>query len=441
VADPYYARQDQSELPDQRNACQRDRDRILYCSAFKRLSGVTQVIAPDEGHIFHNRLTHSLEVAQIARRLAERLADEQPDLARWHDGIDEDAVEAAALAHDLGHPPFGHVAEVELDRFIREEADELDGYEGNAQSFRVVTKLASRREEFRGLNLTRVTLNGILKYPWFRGLHGLHSRKWGAYHREFSAFDFARAIYPDSQRLSVEAAIMTWADDIAYSMHDTEDFYRAGLIPLDRLVANSNDEREKFFEAVQQRWADEGREEDLAGWNDLRDAFNEVCEFCPISEPYLGTRPQRLNLRSFTSFRIGRCINSTNLQENEDQCLDVPPDIKSEVTILKELTWHYVIHNPSLASQQFGQRKIIHELMSVYLDAANRASPAWAIFPHRFQQEMRELAANYGHDIPHDLRVRTAADTVAAMTDLEALKVYQRFSGVVPGSVLEPLVR
>ena len=93
--------------------------------------------------------------------------------------------------------------------------------------------------------------------------------------------------------------------------------------------------------------------------------------------------------------------------------------------MLKELTWHYVIKNPSLASMRYGQRKVIRELMLVYLDAANRSSPAWAIFPHRFQQEMIDLAATYGNDIPHDLRVRTAADTVATMTDLEALQIFR----------------
>ena len=105
TSEEYYARREPSDFADQREPCQRDRDRILYSSAFKRLSGVTQVIAPEEGHTFHNRLTHSLEVAQIARRLAERLKVTQAALAGWHEGIDEDAVEAAALAHDLGHPP------------------------------------------------------------------------------------------------------------------------------------------------------------------------------------------------------------------------------------------------------------------------------------------------------------------------------------------------
>ncbi len=441
----YYKRRDAKNDPrDQRDPCQRDRDRILYCSAFKRLSGVTQVIAPNEGHIFHNRLTHSLEVAQIARRLAEKLAVKQKRLAAWHDGIDEDAVEAAALAHDLGHPPFGHIAEVELDRIIREEAKEPDGYEGNAQSFRVVTKLAVRSDEFRGLNLTRVTLNAILKYPWYRALHGKHFRKWGVYVREKRDFEFAREIYlAGSEQRSIEAAIMTKADDIAYSIHDTEDFYRAGFIPLERLSNRTDGERDKFLTAVKKRWTDSGtKSEELKDWDKYANAFHEFCDWLPVSEPYVGTRPQRLALRGFTSSRIGRYINSVQLQEDTDEPLTVTDAIIDyELTMLQELTWHYVINNPSLASQQYGQRKVICELMSVYMDAANRASPEWKVFPHRYQQELIDLAKAWGNDIPHDLRVRTAADTVASMTDLEALRVYQRFSGVLPGSVLEPIIR
>lgn len=438
----YYARLDPAELPDQRAPCQRDRDRILYCSAFKRLSGVTQVVAPNEGHIFHNRLTHSLEVAQIARRIAEVLNEKQPRVAAWHEGIDEDAVEAAALAHDLGHPPFGHIAEVELDRLMRDDAHEPEGYEGNAQSFRIVTKLAVRSDDFRGLNLTRVTLNALLKYPWYRGPHGKEARKWGAYRRETEAFRFAREIYPDDSRnLSIEAEIMTWADDIAYSIHDTEDFYRAGLIPLDRVVADREGERARFLESVKQRWEGEGRHADLSHWDELSDVFSARCDLIPVSEPYVGTRLQRLALRSFTSARIGDYIQATKLQRRIDAPLLIDEKVRNEVKMFKELTWHYVIANPSLASQQFGQRRIVRELFAVYMDAANRASPAWAIFPHRFQQELKSLAADFGNDIPHDLRVRTVADTIATMTDLEALRIFQRFSGVLPGSVLEPLIR
>src|SRR5206468_13103492 len=134
---------------------ERDHDRVLYTTALQRLAGITQIAAPEAGVTIHNRLTHTLKVAQVARRLAKQI------------GLSVDRQEvaaAAALAHDLGHPPFGHLAEVKLN----ERAEGWGGFEGNAQSFRIVNFLALRTGSYRGLNLTRRTLSGILKYPWLQ---------------------------------------------------------------------------------------------------------------------------------------------------------------------------------------------------------------------------------------------------------------------------------
>ncbi len=234
---------------DQRQPGQRDRDRILYTTSFRRLAGVTQVATPIEGHVFHNRLTHTLEVAQFARRLAEKVLTEQPDLADQRGGIDPEVVEAAAFAHDLGHPPFGHVAEHELDVLALQNGA-VDGFEGNAQSFRILTKAIAHRPAYKGLNLTRATLNAVLKYPWMRDLSDPKSkkfRKFGAYRSEASEFNFARQDSNNSDLQSLEAAIMDYADAVAYSVHDVEDFYRAGLIPLERLVVS-----EREFDALPQ---------------------------------------------------------------------------------------------------------------------------------------------------------------------------------------------
>jgi dGTPase len=185
-----------SESPppgETRTAGQRDRDRIQYTPELRRLGGVTQVVGAVEGHVFHNRLTHTLEVAQIARRLAERLRATQAELVAAHGGIDPEVCEAAALAHDLGHPPFGHIAEKELDR-LATDAGDTDGFEGNAQSFRILTKLAAHRDRYTGLDLTRATLNAVLKYPWRRGDEpaGKDPEKFGAYRTENAEFVFAQ---------------------------------------------------------------------------------------------------------------------------------------------------------------------------------------------------------------------------------------------------------
>lgn len=168
---------------DLRNPFQRDRDRVLYSPEFRRLSGVTQVASASEGDFFHNRLTHSLKVAQVGRRLAERLLKEYPAEIEALGGLDPDVVETAGLAHDLGHPPFGHDGE-EVICLAVDGLGQKDGFEGNAQSFRIVTRLAAHTDNiqdldsvqgpdlYTGLNLTRATLNAILKYPWLRGNSG-----------------------------------------------------------------------------------------------------------------------------------------------------------------------------------------------------------------------------------------------------------------------------
>lgn len=156
----------QEPRPSSRTETQRDRDRILYSSAFGRLAGITQVASSSPGASFHNRLTHSFKVAQVARRLAERLREEEREV-ELVDNLDPDAAEAAALGHDTGHPPFGHIAEEVLARAMADAG----GYEGNAQSFRIVCRLAMRDPSQPGLNLTPTTLNGMLKYPWLPGEH------------------------------------------------------------------------------------------------------------------------------------------------------------------------------------------------------------------------------------------------------------------------------
>ena len=150
-----------------------DRDRIVSSPFFARLGGVTQVISPGgAGLLVHNRLTHSLKVAQVGRAIAERLlAGGHADLLEKLGGCDPDVVEAAALAHDLGHPPFGHLGERVLDQLARQRLRLRDGFEGNAQSYRIVTSTEIRGQATIGLNLTAATRAAILKYPWTRRTH------------------------------------------------------------------------------------------------------------------------------------------------------------------------------------------------------------------------------------------------------------------------------
>ena len=263
IADRYTRRHTNDRPIDNRQVAQRDRDRVLYSSALRRLAGVTQVVAASEGHVFHNRLTHTLKVAQVGRRLAEKLLRpfEEAQHAKLPP-LDPDVVETAALVHDIGHPPFGHVAEEQLHTLMRGVArpkaapdgnstepvyDADDGFEGNAQSFRTVTTLAAIDRGFAGLNLCAASLAASLKYPWRHQPAAPEDkafRKWGSYSTEEDDFRFALGLQPPDAiptattgQPTLEAQVMDWADDITYAVHDAEDLYRAGLVPLDRLAA------------------------------------------------------------------------------------------------------------------------------------------------------------------------------------------------------------
>jgi dGTPase len=424
---------------DDRSPAQHDRDRVIYTSAFRRLAEITQVVSPESGHVFHNRLTHSLQVAQVGRRLAEKLRLRHGDLADEIGGIDPDAVEAACFAHDLGHPPFGHIAEEKLN----ELADKYGGFEGNAQSFRIVTKLAFRSLEHRGLDLTRATLGAILKYPWLKGRNSKKPKKWGAYASEDRDFKHARGL---SQSLSLEhlpnsewdfgkrpeAELMEWADDVTYSVHDIEDFYRAGRIPM-HLLAKLTDykERVRFFDDVYARHANET---DFFPRPDLEEAFADVLAMhWRLDEPYSGTQDQRARLRDFTGKLIGRYINGVELSKQGNKVLlAIDPEKVKEVSILKELTWTYVIEAPTLATRQEGQKEVIGRLFSVYANAAS-SEKAWKLFPPYYREQLK-----YGKSDSD--RVRTVVDLIAGMTERVAVAKYTQLIGISPDNTLNEMV-
>ena len=407
----------------------RDRDRILHSSAWRRLGGVTQVVDPSEGHLFHNRLTHSLKVAQIGRRLAEilRSKPEEAKKAARHGGLDPEVVEAAALAHDLGHPPFGHVAEKELDKLITAEGDP-DGYEGNAQSFRIVTRLAIRRETESGLNLTRATLNAILKYPNLRGTHGKKSKKWGAYRTEESEFAWAREQAVPDEGASLEAEIMDRSDDIAYAIHDLEDFYKAGLIPLDRLTTSKADREAFIKQSLERRHKRQPNEQISAEeWRNAAD----LLVYLPVTERYTGSSAQRAALRKATSYLINQYVSGIKINDIENRPaagsrLLMPKGATTELSFLKELTWFYIIDNPKLATQQYGKAQVIRDLFKIFFDAVNDAS-MHNILPVR-GRELLEAG---------EPATRVVADIVSSLSDQEALVLHRRLTGYSAGSVLD----
>lgn len=439
------ARRHRAADGDQRNGYQRDRDRVLYSTAFRRLDGVTQIVRAGEADVFHNRLTHSMKVAQVGRRLAEHCLQEQPNAADFH-GLDVEVVEAACLAHDLGHPPFGHIGEETLDEILtRKDADDecLDheGFEGNAQSFRIVTKLAIRFPQCEGLDLTRATLGALLKYPWARdtsdaGKAAGKAKKWGYYKSEADDFNFCREGLPTDKR-TLEAELMDWADDIAYSVHDLEDFHRCNYIPWARIIGHEAPDLEKIVDNAVAKW--HGAPTDAKGR--MRDAHRRLSGLFAgfratiLSGAYEGTREQRLAIRTLTSSLIGRYVKATRLVE-ADQFDEMKPRIaldakhEDEVRLLKQIARDYILSSPSLAAQQLGQRRILESLFNDFFQEISDRKPR--ILPHRFHH----LVVDDGLS-----PARIAADCVASLSEGEAMALHQRLAGTYSGSVLDPIVR
>lgn len=445
---------------DPRTPAQHDRDRILYATALRRLAGITQVVAASEGGVFHNRLTHTLEVAQIARRLAERLLRPdvtQPSVLRDAGGLDADVAESAALAHDLGHPPFGHIAEEVLDDLVNRLCTEhrvnsSDGFEGNPQSFRIITSLATRDEAKPGLNLTLATLNAVLKYPWARGPQGYNHRKWGIFSSEIGHFNRARELSRTNPERSLEAEVMDWADDIAYSLHDVEDFYVAGFIPLDRLrraVLNRkvDIEFDRFMDDVinaANRANLERGEPVSVSRADYETIAERLFTLLPFTEPYTGTSRQRADLRRWTSAGITRYSTGIRVRRptmRNRHRVEIETELRIEVDILKRLTWYYVINNPSLAAQQQGCRTIVRQLYQIYFDAANDSSgKGWFMFPVASREQLQSIVASTPTDRTASF-IRIVADFIAGLTEAQAIDLYKRSTGLVVGTIFDPIVR
>lgn len=420
---------------DNRQSFQIDRDRILYSSAFRRLAQITQVLTAQEGHVFHNRLTHSLKVAQVARRLAERLVAEQPKVAEAIGGVDPDVVEAAALAHDLGHPPFGHIAEEELDACAR-QAGLTDGFEGNAQSFRILTRLAIHRIDYYGLNLTRATLNAVLKYPWLRSPDAASKRhrKYCIYDLDQQAFSFVRN--PSDDRQSIEASIMDFADDITYSVHDLEDFYLAGLIPLE-LLATDWDELDRFITewlrvSPHNRVARVVQANPHRFQNFLNATYNLKGQYPP------GSFEQKAQIKRISSQLIQNYVQSVQLttEYGDRGHLKYNRNREEELKFLQRIVWSYVISNPRLATQRYGQKRIIKTLFEIYLQAISDRDLSF--IPARFVREFLEIEANLGKSSELNReQTRMAVDIVAGLSEAEAVIQYRRLTGISQGLFLD----
>jgi dGTPase len=401
-----------------RTEFQRDRARVLHSSALRRLAAKTQVVRAGSGDFPRTRLTHSLECAQIGRELGAAL------------GCDPDLVDAACLAHDLGHPPFGHNGESALDLLAGDGGVlACGGFEGNAQSLRLLTRLEPKVPG-AGLNLTRATLDAALKYPWLnvpqeddplypqdREPREAAPAKYGAYESDAAAFEWVRAGGP-ARRRCLEAQVMDWADDVAYSVHDVEDGLHAGLVSMKNLADHAERAAVSavaLTQYCQPSWAVTAAE--------LESVFAEFVRLDCWRFGFDGGPASLAAAKNLTSELVGRLCQAAEDATRAaagpgplsryDADLVVPRRQLLECALLKAMAAHYVMSRRGAAAEQARERDLITELAA----AIKRGAPA--TLDPVFQPAWDGAADDRQ-------RHRVIIDQLASLTDTSALAWHKR---------------
>ena len=395
-----------------RTAFERDRARVVHAAASRRLAAKTQVVGPQTDDFVRNRLTHSLEVAQVARDLARAL------------GCHPDITETAALAHDLGHPPFGHNGE----RVLAELSQDCGGFEGNAQTLRLLSRLEAKTFDATGasvgLNLTRATLDACTKYPWSRdgapGPGGVHADgtprfvvKFGVYDDDAPVFDWVREGVA-GRRQCVEAQVMDLADDVAYSVHDVEDGIVAGRLELTRLDLDA------LWETVRAWYLPDSSDDELSAAL----ASMRRQESWPTAA-YAGTRRDLAAIKNLTSDLIGRFCGSVQaatfaaadgpLVRHRAE-LVVPHATLVEIGILKGIAAHYVMQATDRLSLMERQRLLLAELFAALWERGADALD-------------RPFSDDWAAADDEAARRRVVVDQVASLTDASAVSRHATLVG------------
>lgn len=346
------------------------------------------------------RLTHTLEVAQIARELGFAL------------GCDPDVVEVAGLAHDIGHPPFGHNGEDALD----EVSARIGGFEGNAQSLRILSRLEAKvvdpiTDASVGLNLSRASLDASCKYPWPRKDD---LRKFGVYADDLAVFDWLRESAP-GERTCIEEQVMDWSDDVAYSVHDLEDAVHTGLVTIEAFAAP--DDRKELVDVALERFEAPG------GRGALDEALDRLTalEYWPTK--FDGSMTDLVALKRFTSYLIGRFCSTAQVATQVEYGpgphtrygadLVVPDEVRCEVSVMKAVAVVYVMHRIGAEAEYERQREMVNELVGALVLDGGRSLEPW----------LRPSFASATSDAEG---LRAIVDQVASLTDVSILAWHRR---------------
>jgi dGTPase len=374
----------------------RDRARVIHSAALRRLAAKTQVAVPWENDFQRTRLSHSLECAQIGRELGESL------------GADPDLQDTACLSHDLGHPPFGHNGEEALAAI----AEDFGGFEGNAQSFRLLVRLEAKTVDSHGksigLNLTRASLDGATKYPWPRSEN---SRKFGVYDDDVAVFNWMRKEAPAGKKC-IEAQIMDWSDDCAYSVHDLEDAIFAGQVSVKTFEKDFAD----LYTVMTRDYKSDATEQEAL------DAHKRLSELSAWPHYYDGSHRSLARLKDSTSQLIGRFVLAAEVETRRvygdgdlsryGANLEIPRDQKVEVDFLKSLAGHYLINAAHSQERYAKQQVIIGELVEMLLKYPHELD---SFFKKPWDEASGEAA-----------KMRVIIDQVAALTDPGAYALHAR---------------
>ena len=371
-----------------RSAFQRDRDRIVHSTAFRRLVYKTQVFLNHEGDLFRTRLTHSLEVAQLGRSIARTLR------------LNEDLVEAIALAHDLGHTPFGHAGQDALHACLKSQQPDSAGFEHNLQSLRVVDKLEERYPDYNGLNLSFETREGILKHCSRRNARHIEAREPGGVARRFLAV----AEGQPAQQPGLEAQLANLADEIAYNAHDIDDGVRSGLLSLAQL--SQVDLFDQYCRETLRQFP---------GLQGRRLLFETIRRMLSA---------QVYDVMDATRAALGAAaVDSVQAVRLSGPLVGFSPDMAARSSSLKRFLFQNLYRHPQVVETTQAAQQVVRELFAAYMADPSEMPQAHS---DRFDQlDSQPLAGAAPPAKPE----RVVADYIAGMTDRFAAREHERLMG------------